>query len=75
VFLEAKMAGKWTKLFSLYMSDEMAALLTEAAESQHMPATVYARLAVDAALRRDGFMLRRGKRPEKRKEAAEAAAA
>jgi hypothetical protein len=67
------MAGRWNKLFSLYMDSEMAALLTEAAERQHMPATVYARLAVDAALRRDGFVQHHVKRPERRK--AEAAAA
>jgi hypothetical protein len=66
VFLEVKMAdwrtGKWNKLFSLYMTPEMAALLAEAAESQHIPATAYARQAVAAALRRDGYA--KAERPE-----------
>lgn len=69
------MAAKFTKYFPVWMEPEMYELIGLAAAQNFTSSSTYCRQALAAALRRDGLVQHRAKRPEKRKEAAEAAAA
>jgi hypothetical protein len=68
VFLEVKMRAKFTKYFPVWMEPEMYDLIGVAAEQSATSSSTYMRMALAAALKRDGLVVQR-KRNEKRKEA------
>jgi hypothetical protein len=66
--------AKFTKYFPVWLEPEMYELIGLASDQKLTSSSTYMRQAVAAALRRDGLVQHRSKRPEKRKEAEAAAA-